>query len=226
MCPCETETDHQTMDEPPFCHNPGQFVAKKKGVLTRVQGQIDLKYPSVTHTQHTHRWGQWGWPPAHTFQPISESTWVWEWKQSCKMKWNKKYGTWEQTIPSQGFILISSLLRQLGYLVKWMCTVASHQVNRRPVVSDLSVQPGTESPSSSRSPCPVRFCKQRPLTHSRSWGDQIGFTNTYLPQSSATGLPPRRGWNGYSNLQQPCRGHREQGGGERGALSGDQVTLW
>lgn len=54
MCPYETETDHQTMDEPPFCHNPGQFVAKK-GVLTRVQGQIDLKYPSLTHTQHTHR---------------------------------------------------------------------------------------------------------------------------------------------------------------------------
>lgn len=121
----------------------------------------------------------------------------------------KNFRPWENNL-SQG--LSSFPPRHKGYLVKWMCTVVSHQFNRGPVVSDLSIQPGTESPSSSWSPCPVWFCKQRPLTHSRSWGDQIRFTNTYLPQSSATGLPSRQGWNGYSNIQQPCRSKRGRGG--------------
>lgn len=105
----------------------------------------------------------------------------------------------------------SFCLRQLGYLVKLTHTVVSHQLYKRPVGSDLSFQPGTVSPSSTEGPGPVWVHKERLLTHSRSGGDQIRFANTHLPQSTATGSPPRQGWNGYSNIQQPCRGKRADG---------------
>lgn len=48
----------------------------------------------------------------------------------------KNFRPWENNL-NQG---LSSLPpRQMGYLVKWICTVVSHQFNKRPVVSDLSI---------------------------------------------------------------------------------------
>lgn len=115
-------------------------------------------------------------------------------------------------------------------MVKLTHTVVSHQFYKRPVGSDLSFQPGTVSLSSTEGPGPVRVHKERLLTHSRSGGDQIGFANTYLPQSTVTGSPPkaRLKWiQQYTTTMQRKEGGRRGAGHKRraGAVSREEVTL-
>lgn len=147
----------------------------------------------------------------------------------CKVctSWMYMFVTWVTIVahckqkPSSKFLKscedVIFYLRNLGYLLKPRHTAVSHQFKRNACRFWPFLAAWLSGPSSVWGLCPAWVhntgCS---LTQVLRRPNQI--TSTYLPQSTATGSPPRQGWNGNSNIQQPCRAKREDGGvwGQRG----------